>query len=509
MKKAFGLLLSVMIVIGANLSLAQDSGRTPISVDNASQLQELMRLGRGSAEAVAWTPDGSTILVGGTLGVWKYDATALDTMLEPELLNPGGEVDHFAISPDGSVIAISHSDSSGVEFRDYATGDIISTYEGETSRDRLMFNSDGSYLSINGGSNGLEIVDIASGTLYNSAEASLDTGVPVLYNADTTQIAAATRNYTVITWDFVNGGDPLEMSGHTSTINDIAYSPDGSLIASASSDDSVRIFNAADGTEVAVITQAADDDQIRDAYAVTFTPDGTGLITGHSSGKLRFWDVASATQTNSIELGGSDSIEDIVFSPDGSQFVVLTQDAANAVQLFMADGTLVSSSVGHNEYVYAVEFSPDSGTLVFSDSDRYLYLWDTATVEEITFGTKVEDGATSGIDNKSNLTYSSDGQYLATLQSFSAMLRDPITGATISEFEVDGIAEDIEFSPDNTMLAFVTSQGFYVFDVPNATLLYSNFDGHDWLQDVTWSADQTMIATVSGDHAVRVYSIGG
>ena len=507
MKKALSLLFIIVIVVGANISFAQDSGRTPITGDNAAQLQELMRLGRGSAEFVDWSPDGAYILVGGSLGVWKYDAGALDTMLEPQLINPGGEVNHFDVSPDGSVIAVSHSNDDGLEFRDFTTGEVISTYDGEISQDQLMFNGDGTYLSINGGSNGLEILEVASGTLYNSAEASLDTGVSVLYNADTTQIAAATRSYNVIAWDFVNGGDPIEMAGHTSTINDLAYSPDGSLIASASSDDSVRIWNAADGTEVAVITQAADDDLIRDAYSVTFTPDGTGLITGHA-GILRFWDVASASQTNRVDMVSSDRVDDIVFSPDGSQFIALSLDALNAVQLYSADGTLVATTNGHNEYIYAVTFSPGSDRLVFSDADRLLYLWDTATVEEVTFATIVEDGATSGIDNHSNLTFSSDGQYLATLQSFSAMLRDPLTGAMIVEYEVEGIAEDIEFSPDNTMLAFVTSRGLYVFDVPTATLLYSNFDAHDWLQDVTWSADQTMIATVSGDHAVRVYSIG-
>lgn len=514
MKRKFVILLMILSLVGVvGVTLAQDTEREVITTDNAANLSELIRLGRGTADYIAWSPDGANLLVGGTLGVWLYDSTALDTMNEPPLANPGGEVTHFDISPDGATLAISHSDESFVQFHDAATGELVTTYEGEVSAGQLAYSSDGAFLSINGSSNGIEIYDVANSTLYTTVEASLDSSVSVLFSPDVTQIVAATRSNTLAAWDFINGGDPMEFAGHTSTINDMTYSPDGTLIASASSDDSVRIWNAADATEIAVITQATADDTISDAYAVAFSPDGSQLLTGHS-GSLRFWDVAAGadaegtgTQTSMIDVVGT--VEDIIFSPDGSQFAIVTSNDPTAVQLYNADGTLVATSVGHNAYVNAITFSPSSDTLTFGDQDSFLYLWDTATVEEITFNTKVEDGVTSGVDNKSNITYTSDGQYMATLQSFSVTLRDVETGEMIREYDAEGISEDIEFSPDNTMLAVVTSQGFYVFNVESGALLYSNEDANDWMEDVTWSADQTMISTVSGDHGVRVYTVGG
>ncbi len=519
MKKISVFLLVIGMLISVSIGSAQDSGREVITPDNAGQLQELIRLGRGSADFVAWSPDGANILVGGSLGVWQYDATALDTMSEPTLINAGGEIDHFAVSPDGNTIAVIHSDGDGVEFRDYATGTVNGLYDPEVFEEQLAYSPDGAYLSINGGSNGLEIVDTANNSLFISAEGSLDSGVPVQFSPDSAYIAAATRSYNIAIWNLSAGGEPLELEGHTSTINDFTYSPDGALIATASSDDSVRLFNATDGTQIAMITNVDADTTIRDAYAVAFSPDGSQLYTGHGAGMVRVWDVAAGateegigTQLTTIEFveeGSVGTIEDIVFSPDGSQFVVLHDHMPAAVNLLNADNTVVANTVGHNAYVYAAEFSPSSDTLSFSDGESILYLWDTAAAEEITFNISVMDGPTTGISNLNNITYTSDGEYMATLQSFSATLRDPATGAVIREFEADGISEDIAFSPDNTLIALISSQGTYVFDVATGQLLVSLLENNDWMQGVVWSSDQTMLATVSGDHAVRVYTIGG
>ena len=507
MKRTVLTLMLVMALMLAGISMAQDSEREGITVDNASNLSLLMRLGRGSADFVAWSPDGASILVGGSIGVWTYDATALDTELEPPVLNVGGEIETFDISPDGSTIALAHSDGDGVEFRDAATGNIMGTYETDLFISNIAYSPDGAYLTINGSSNGVEVVDIASGTQWIVADASLNSDVPVLINSDGSYLAAATRSNTIAVWDFVNGGDPVSFEGHTSTINDMAFSPNGSLIAAASSDDSVRVWAVADASEIAVVTEGGGE-EIRDVYAVAWSNDGTQIFTGHS-GLVRVWDAATATQTAVVEVAGDGRVEDIVVSPDGTQMIALTDDFRNAVQLFSIDGTAVSAAVGHNAYMYASEFSPDNSVLALSDQDRVLYMWDTATAGEITSTIQVEDGATSGISNRSNITFTSDNTYMATLQSFSVTLRNPTNGNLILEYEVDGIAEDLDFSPDNSMIAIITSQAFYVFETATGNQLAAFEDANDWLQGVAWSPDQTMISVVAGDHAVRVYTIGG
>lgn len=502
MKSRLLLFTLALLLLIVPPTLAQ-GGRTVITASNAGSLDMLSRLGRGTADYVEWSADGSTILVGGSLGIWKYDATALDTQSEPELLSVGGKVDHFAVSPDGSTIAVSHTGSDLLEWWDYGTGTMINSADIINYSERLAYSADGSLIAMNSGSYGVVVYEGVN--VFTEVTASLDADVDVLISPDGTQLVAANSSYDILVWDLVAGGDPITLDGHANSIEDMAISPDGSLLVSASSDDTFIVWDLQGGTLLETMTMPEDNFSARDVYAVTFSPDGSTLLSGHGS-LIRVWDVASRVQSGEIVLTGT--VDDIVYSPDGSQFVVTTGDASNAVQLFNADGTLVATTFFHNERIDAMTFSPDSGILAFNDTDGFLYMWDTASVEEITFNTRIEDGATFGLQNASNITYSSDGRYLGVVQSFSAELRDPVSGALIREFEVDGISEDIEFSPDNTLLAFVSSQGLYVFDVETGTQLAQFNDAYDWMNDVTWSPDQTMIATASSDSAVRVYTIG-
>ncbi|MEM6284182.1 MAG: WD40 repeat domain-containing protein, partial [Chloroflexota bacterium] len=58
-------------------------------------------------------------------------------------------------------------------------------------------------------------------------------------------------------------------------------------------------------------------------------------------------------------------------------------------------------------------------------------------------------------------------------------------------------------------LAYISSQGVFVFDVESGDLLASLFDHNDWGREITWSPDQTMLATTASDNTLRVYTIGG
>lgn len=507
MKRLFiGLLLASLLVFGGAIA-AQESEREAITTDNINTLELLIRLGRGSAETATWSADGAHVFVGGSLGIWKYPADALAAETEPELLDLGGGIDAMAVHPDGSVLAVHHDNSEGLEFYDTTTGELVGGVEIENQPITIEYDASGDLLVLNYGSRGLDFVDTSAETII-SAQTSLSTDSRAILSPDGTKIIAASNSYNILVWDATNTeAEPVELEGHAERVYDLAVSPDGSLLVSASQDDSFIVWDLASGELLQQFMQPEDESSNLDVYALAFTPDGSTLITGHR-GKVRFWDVASRSMTGEAETGGS--VDQIRVAPEGDQFIIRTSDNVNAVQLFNIDGTLQATTTYHNGTIYAAGFSPDSAVLSFSDSDRFLYMWDTATAGEINTATKVEDGATTGISNTENIVFSSDNQYLATLQSFSAALRDPITGELIHELaDLDGIAEDVAFSPDNTMLAVVTSAGLYVFDVETGQRLAQFLDSYDWMQDVTWSPDQTMLVTVSGDQSARVYTIGG
>lgn len=507
MKRTIALMLALMMMVPlAGSVTAQDGGdREVITTDNISALELLIRVGRGDAKDAAWSADGSMILVNGTLGVWKYSADALDTDMEPELMDVGDIVSLMAAHPTEPIVAIETRSESRVDFYDTTTNEMLSSVELENSPNSLEYSADGSQVIMSYGSRGMGVIDTATGALTD-VQVSLNNDAPAILSLDGSTIVAANSSNNVLVWTDPTA-EPMMLEGHTDRIRSLAISPDGTLLVSGGNDDKFIVWDLASGNLLQEFLQPEDDFSNADVAAMAFTPDGSTLITGHG-GKVRFWDVAARAMSGEAETGAS--VTSIDVSPDGSQFIVRTSTNEMAVQLYNIDGTPVATTTYHNGTLYAADFSPDSAVMAFSDSDRFLYMWDTATAGEINTAIKIEDGATTGIGNLENISFSSDNAVLATLQSFSVTLRDPVTGAAIFELEdVDGISEDVDFSPDNSMIAVVTSQGLYVFDVATGQRIAQFLDSNDWLNDVTWSPDQTMLVTVSGDNSVRVYTIGG
>ena len=109
--------------------------------------------------------------------------------------------------------------------------------------------------------------------------------------------------------------DPLEVlipdSGNQ--VNSVAFSPDGSRIASGSDDTNVRVWNAASGECVAKLEGHSDD-----VTSVAFSPDGSRIASGSLDEAVRVWDAATGECVVKLE-GHSRAVTSVAFSPDGSR----------------------------------------------------------------------------------------------------------------------------------------------------------------------------------------------
>ena len=137
--------------------------------------------------------------------------------------------------------------------------------------------------------------------------------------------------------NFLSAGTAVDgefgRGGAGAFFGDIAFSADGSRLASGSLDDSVRLWDAVSGEPVAVLAGHHDN-----VYAVAFIPDGTRLASGSNDNTIRLWDIASHEQVALIK--------------------------------------------GHEDYVYALAFSPDGSWLVSGSGDHTARIWDTLPVHQ-------------------------------------------------------------------------------------------------------------------------------
>ncbi|MDZ8028975.1 MAG: AAA-like domain-containing protein [Nostoc sp. DedQUE11] len=164
----------------------------------------------------------------------------------------------------------------------------------------------------------------------------------------------------------VYGADEYNhFSGHTAAVLAVDISPDSSLIASASIDQTIKLWRP-DGTQVA--TLKGHKGAVR---AIDFSSDSQMLISAGEDGSIKLWK-RDGTLLKSFKAHTA-SIWGVAFSPDG-QFIA-SGGWDRTVKLWKPDGTLVNTFQGYETGFFGVTFSPDGQILAVGSLDRTVKLW--------------------------------------------------------------------------------------------------------------------------------------
>ncbi|MDE3721812.1 protein kinase [Nocardiopsis sp. N85] len=285
------------------------------------------------------------------------------------------------------------------------------------------------------------------------------------------------------------------LDGHSSDVNSVAFSPDGTTLATGSSDDTVLLWDIATGTEIISL-----DDHSDQVSSVAFSPDGTTLATGSWDDTVRLWDIESGEHVTTLEH--THSVRSVAFSPDGTTLATGGMD--DIVRLWdIETGEETAVLEGHEFFLNSVAFSPDGTTLASGSDDDTARLWDVDTGEEI--------ATLRGHDhNVTSVAFSPDGTTLATGgDDWTVRLWNADTGEHFTTLDCSLYVYSVAFSPDGTTLA----TGNCAFPLPvllwdiAAEEAISGLDHNETVNSVAFSPDGTTLAVGSSDNTVLLWDI--
>ena len=164
--------------------------------------------------------------------------------------------------------------------------------------------------------------------IHPSTRARLDHGGPVravAFSPDGTRVATRSDDRSARMFDAATGAE-LARLDHRGPVNTVTFSPDGTRVATGSGDGSARVFDAATGAELARL------DHDRDVNTVAFSPDGTRVATGSDDRSARMFDAATGAELARLDHRGP--VNTVAFSPDGTR--VATGSARWSARVFDA-----------------------------------------------------------------------------------------------------------------------------------------------------------------------------
>ncbi|MFQ5941957.1 MAG: WD40 repeat domain-containing protein [Anaerolineales bacterium] len=256
---------------------------------------------RGGVNSIAFSPNGQLMVSGSddrTAMLWSVADGSLQRILNPLMESRVVKVE---FSPDGSLVAIG-GNRCVVELRRVPTGILSRTIVplgcapgnsgGSVDFWGLVFNSDGSRVLTGDGRPccGGGILQWTESGEYNPPEV-LNTGNVVVrdmaLSPDGSEIALALVGLSDF-WllDAATGVPKAVLSDHVFRVNDVEYSPDGSLLASASNDTGIGLWRASDGALLLMLHEHR-----MQATSVAFSPDGLHLATGSQDGEIHIWNI--------------------------------------------------------------------------------------------------------------------------------------------------------------------------------------------------------------------------
>ncbi|XZF65819.1 MAG: nSTAND1 domain-containing NTPase [Gloeotrichia echinulata DVL01] len=289
------------------------------------------------------------------------------------------------------------------------------------------------------------------------------------------------------------------LSGHAQQVNAISFSPDGKFLASASDDQTIKLW----GRDGELIRTIRGNNRVT---AIAFSP--TGLLVAASGDKI--WIISrkgaeaqreeGTGEFRSKVFGGhTDKVTDVAFSGDGK--LVVSAGLDKTIKLWRIDGSLIRSWIAHDGWVNSVCFSPDGNFISSGGEDNLVRVWRSDNGRLI--------NSLSGHEGRvTRIQFSQDGKFIASAGGDKTIKLWNVEGKLLQTLVGHGEqVNSIKFSPDNQILASASADRTIKFWRLDGKLL-ATLQGHgEQVRDISFSPDGKFLASASADKSIRLWNV--
>lgn len=376
------------------------------------------RLSKGWINSISFSPNGTRIAVASSTGIWIYDA---HTGAELALL-PGheGGVGSVVFSPDNKTLA-----SGGyreILLWDIDTGKILKSFKGHKGWVGVGISGDGKILISLSRDGSARFWDITTGREKRTLRVTPSLGIIkfffTLIGRETTSwyvhlekidgngiLALGYKDGIIQLKDATTGRHLKTLRGHKDYVNQLAISPDGSLLAVDIFNAPLSLWDIATGRQLKTLSKSGSL-----VGKFEFSKDGKTFIYQTIFGGIELWDVATGTLRATLGKGKAE-INALTFSPNAKKFVGASSDGTIRLWDANTGEELSVLTTGHIQGLNALAFSSDSSSLAAGYA-KTVQLWDTNTFT-------LRSDTTESTDKLITLVFSPDGSTVTSAGNFT------------------------------------------------------------------------------------------
>ncbi|MEX0270165.1 NB-ARC domain-containing protein [Leptolyngbyaceae cyanobacterium UHCC 1019] len=484
-----------------------------VNFQNADLAKSIFSEAHSVAMSIGFSPDGQAIVVGdssGNIYLWSITTTQLLATFEGHT----GWVWSVGFSPDGKTLASSGTDRS-VRVWDVESGRCLQVLTDHTGCVwSVSFSGDGQQLASSSEDQTVRLWNL-QGQCLRILQGHTQSVYSVHFAPDQQTLASSSNDTTIRIWDVSNGNCLSVLQEHTSGVRCVRYSPDGQRLASSSHDGSIRLWNGQLHSKPSSSNPSFINSSVKLLHGhtdwvwdIAFSPDGRVLASTGRDSTLRLWSVPDG-QSIHVLKGHAHDVYGLAISADSQLLASAGQD--NTVRLWhLQSGQSLKTLRGYTGGIQSLSLSPDNQILASSRQDETIQLWRLQLDSKPQLHPhKTFSSPTRWISSLTNLSFSPDGQTLAINRHDGSIALWNIQTGHLDRWSAHNAAVwTVLFSPGGQILASSSfDRTVRLWDVQTHHCLQVLRGHESGVRAIAFDPSGQWLVSSSYDHTVRLWDV--